>query len=117
MSLLPNQTTGSQVIAAIVMGETDDVLDKIIEAAQQRQDAVGSSLGRTLRVGDIVKFNDKGRPRYLNGLHAKVLKVNAKSIKCQIVDEHREAAKRFGYGPFNSPISLIEGKVEEGIAA
>jgi hypothetical protein len=90
--------------AILVADETQ--LNQIEQAVKQRKEIVLSRMVLDLHKDDIVRFNNKIRPKYLAGLEARVEKINQKSVGVEVLDKTK--ARRFGHGIIRCPISLIE---------
>jgi hypothetical protein len=95
----------NEFVGGLVRGEFDDDLDLLERALKDRK---GARVRSAATVGSIVTISGSTRPAYLRGLKAKVLKVNDKSVRVEIVDEDKGKANKYGLVPFTCPLSLIE---------
>lgn len=89
------------VNTAIISGELDGDLDRLIETCRNRKVQMGRDLGRQLRPGDRVCCQGL-RPRYINGVPAKVVQVNQTTVT--IIFE--EPTGRFA-GKVRCPLTAI----------
>ena len=97
-------------VEAILDGDTDSFLGAISAAIKERKESLNNRKILFINIGDTVRFNKSTRPKYLQGLEATVVKVNQKSVVVKIKDADGRA-RRYGYGEFRTPISLVD-KVE-----
>ncbi len=101
-----------KIISAIVDGNVDASLDGIGAAIKSRRAAINSKKMFLINPGDTIKFNRQCRPKYLQGLTAEVVKINQKRIVVKFSDDvSRRRARKFGFGEFTTPVSLVD-KVE-----
>ena len=97
-----------EIVKEIVAGRFDDDLDVISKAVKDRRAALNSVKMYSFRAGDVVKFNSLTRPKYLAGTEATVVKVNQKRIVVKINEDFKYKARKYGYGEFTTPVSLVE---------
>lgn len=76
-------------------GEFDDHLDELAERVSRRKTALSALFFSTLKVGDKVMFNERTRPKYLQGATATVVELNRTRA---VVD-------------LDAPIGKFEGKI------
>ena len=72
----------NKVITDIVAGEYDNDMGRIIKAVNDRRDIIGRIKTSSITVGDVIKFNNNIRPKYLAGGTVTVKKVNRKTVVC-----------------------------------
>lgn len=65
---------------AIEDGDADSFLDDLAIAVADRQSIIKMRKNGSIRTGDTVRFNNKARPKYLQGLDATVKKLNRKTV-------------------------------------
>lgn len=98
-------------VEAIIDGDCDSFLDAISGAIKRRREIKNETKMLFINPGDIVRFNSQTRPKYLAGTEATVTKVNQKRIVVKINEDFKFKARKYGYGEFTTPISLVD-KVE-----
>lgn len=98
---------GLGIIEQIVFGAADDILDGISRAVKDRRTVLDGVKIYTLKAGDVVRFNSKTRPKYLQGLKAEVVRVNKTRVVVRIVNADSRARK-YAYEDFTTPIALID---------
>src|SRR6187551_2380587 len=97
-----------KIISTIIDGNVDASLDGISAAIKSRRDAINSKKLFSIVPGDTVKINSLCRPRYLVGLQGEVTRVNQKTVSMRIREEDKFRARKYGYGEFRTPISLVD---------
>jgi hypothetical protein len=98
-------------VEAIIDGDCDSFIDAISGAIKRRREIKNETKILFISPGDTVRFNSQTRPQYLQGLLADVVKVNKKRVVVKVQEGGRAKARKFGYGEFTTPVSLVE-KVE-----
>lgn len=86
------------IVEAIDGGELDDHLEVISACVRDRRKALARRRAATLRRGDTVTFTQAMSPAYLEGLTAKVVRVNHQTVTVDIPDgpEYRRHRGRKG---------------------
>jgi hypothetical protein len=100
-----------KIIETILNGHVDASLDAISNTIKMRRGNLNDRKILFISPGDIVKFNSETRPKYLQGLEAEVIKTNKTTLTVKIKEESKFLARKYGYGSFRTPISLVD-KVE-----
>lgn len=95
-------------VEAIIDGDADTFLDAISGAIKKRREAINSKKIFLFSPGDIVKFNSQTRPKYLQGVKAEIVRTNEKTLTVKVLPNYKFAAKKYGYGEFRAPVSLVE---------
>ena len=96
------------ILLAIANGAADGHTDAIYDALKRRQRVVSSIQLATIKVGDTVEFNSQCRPKYLQGVQGKVVKVNQTKVKVQMPDFiPGDTGRRFAGFIIDSPASLF----------
>ena len=99
------------LLAAIAGGDGDDDIEAVYTAVEERHKFLeaqeGAMVISRIKVGDTVSFKD-GRPKYLQGLQAKVISLGKTRAVVQVVEQDRHYAKRFGLAPIRAPYSSLE---------
>ena len=103
--------TTDEIISCIIDGFVDNSLDGITAAIKSRREAINSKKLFSIVVGDTVKINSLCRPKYLRGLRGRVTGINQKTVSMRILEEDKFRARKYGYGEFRTPVSLVD-KVE-----
>lgn len=96
------------LVTLILDGAADKHLEAIIDAIHDRRKSLSDRKIYELARGDTITFNNKVRPKYLQGLLAEIEKVNKTTVTVKIVEEDKYSARRYGYGAFRTPVSLVE---------
>jgi len=92
------------IIGNIVAGNHDAHLDAISNAIALRRSQLSEQKKSSLCVGDIVRFNNKTKPRYMIGHKAKVTKINQKRVQVTMLNG---GVGRFG-STIITPLSIID---------
>ena len=100
--------TAPDIALAILDGKFDGDLDALSNAIRERRKVADNLKGLFLRAGDRVQFNDKVRPKYLQGVKATVVRVN----KTRAVIKLDDPTGRYGTGNTTAPYAIID-KVED----
>lgn len=100
MATTPSLTA---VLTAILNGEFDGDERAIYDAFKTRRGVAAQIAAASYKPGDRVRFTDAVRPKYLIGVEANVVKVNAKTV----VVKMDSVQGRFG-GETRCPAELIE---------
>lgn len=90
------------VIKFILDTETESDIDAIRNAIQARKQRDAIALRCSLKVGDVVWFNEKTKPRYMVGQKATVKKINRERVVVDLV----QRTARFSTN-VNVPLSLL----------
>jgi len=98
------------IIEQIMLGAVDDMLDSVTSAVKARKEILNEGKLLSLVPGDIVVFNNTARPKYLQGIEARVIKVNRKTVVVTIPENNFLARKYRGIETY-CPIELVD-KVE-----
>lgn len=101
----------SELVFNILDGNMDDSLEAITNAIYERRQSLRNRKILLLKRNDKVRFNNSVRPKYLQGLVGEIQKVNRTTVTVKIIEEDKIKARRYGYGSFRTPVSLVE-KVE-----
>lgn len=95
--------TFGAVNTAIITGEFDAELDRLVQTINTRRDMLNLQLKNSIRPGDKVKFKDNTKPTYMRGMVATVISV--KRTKAEVLLE--KPTGRFT-GKLTTPFGLIE---------
>jgi len=88
----------------IQVGTYDDMLEEVIDLAQERQTILQARAFKSIKVGDRVRYNDKCRPKDLIGAEG-IVKAKRKTRITVLLDDPQG---RFGSAPVVTPMSLVE---------
>lgn len=102
---------GREVIAAITMGELDDVIDAIQDAARAREKIVHRNRAASVKIGDRVRLTGI-RPKALDGATGTVRSRRQTSLMVEIDKEYARGAGRFQYSiengvPLGVPVACV----------
>ena len=61
------------LIGAIKTGEGDDDIERVLDTDLARRKFLDDVESAKFKVGDLVQFNDRGRPKYLVGVTGKII--------------------------------------------
>lgn len=76
--------TTHDIHSMIEAGEADDDLDMIVESIQLRRKVLQARILRDIEVGEVVMFNHKVRPKYLEGVFATVTGRNGSKLRVEL---------------------------------
>ena len=99
--------TFEQLVDAILDGVADDNIDSLTAAIKQRREVANGRKLLFINPGDKVVFNRSARPKYLQGIEAKVTKVNKTTVTVDI-PEDAWGAKKFRGTNVRTPISIVD---------
>lgn len=98
----------NDLLDLILDGYADKHLDAINKAIHSRRKALENRKIFVLKPGDLVQFNERTRPKYLQGIVATVKKINKTTVTVRTEDSR---ARKYAFGQFRTPVSLVD-KVE-----
>ena len=95
--------TFGAVNTAIITGEFDAELDRLVQTINTRRDMLNLQLKNSLSVGDKVRFKDNTKPTYMRGMVGTVISIKRERVGVRL----EKAVGRFR-GDLVTPVSLIE---------
>lgn len=93
--------TLNKVIRAINSGELDSALDAISNQVKNRRQRLDAQKVYMYCIGDVVQFNDKCRPQYMQGEKATIKSVDGNKF---VVDMHRPVYNTVGRIAFDKGV-------------
>lgn len=90
----------TDIIGSVVIGSLDEHLDELEEAIRDRRKKVAGKLAFSFAPGDKVTIDTHGLAgcNYLQGLTAKIDKVNRTTATLSFEGENKIKARRYGHG-------------------
>lgn len=103
--------TQNEIYTAILSGDADDGLDRIVQAVSERRKALASTTFHELHPHDVVQVvMGNARPRYLDGAFATVIEKRITKITVKFPDEmphSMDPYKKYRGKKFIFPPSLL----------
>jgi len=100
--------TFEQLVDAIFDGVADNNIDSLTEAIKTRREIKDSRKILLINPGDMVMFNKHARPKYLQGIKAKVTKTNRTTVDVTISEDAWGARKYRGSSGIRTPITIVD---------
>lgn len=94
-----------QLLSDIHTGIYDDDIERLAIALRRRENAIASDTFYTVEVGDLVRFNNKTRPKYLQGATATVVDKNTTRL---VVKLTKPAGKYSEFSRITVPALLVD---------
>lgn len=96
------------IASDIFTGEYDAELDDIVDAVRQRREILSRAKLFDMSIGDAVVFNNKTKPRYLQGLHGKIVDKNRKTVVVDLNERYTSSQGRTWHRGIRVPLALVD---------
>jgi hypothetical protein len=93
------------VAKSVMSGELDSQLEAIAKAVKFRQGILKINEIASMKIGDIVVFNNTPRPKYLRGKEAKIVGMSDGKVDVVLVNKVRRYS-----GTVKCPYSILSKK-------
>lgn len=102
-----------QLLADIYDGKLDDELGRIRTAIERRSEEIKDTLFDRIKVGSLVRFNERTRPKYLQGTLATVTEKKQTRVVVKLGEDKGRFYKEMPITCYPETLDLLDIPVDE----